>query len=490
VKFNTYRAQFLVDYLDLPNASGVADARWEFFQLNHLNDDSVFRIEMKSRQIAWSWVVSAEAVADAILDKRDTIIVSINQDEAMEKIRYASQVIDSLPLKVRPEIVSESKTGIELANGARIRSLPARPPRGRARSNLVLDEFAHVRNDRIIYQAAIPIVSKGGRIRIGSSPMGASGMFYDIFTQQTRRYPNYKRQKTPWWYTYAFTENLPEAIKLADNLSTADRVEKFGSKRLQEVYEAMLLDDFRQEYETEVVDENRAWITWDEIRNVQDENLMFWHVSGVDSNIDKALSVISTVADASRSGKIEKRFVVGVDIGRQKNATEIFVSGMAAGRNQVVLRLAISMTRCDFASQETVLMRLMELLPVTQMNIDRTGLGMNLAENMELRWPSKIEGVDFTNAAKKEWATNVKMAMNQKLVIIPVWRDFAYQIHSIKRKVTQAKNLIFDTEASELHHADMFWAWSIGVTLGISKPEKRRIPIVSRSARSNWAAVA
>ena len=56
------RCQFLVETVDLEQATGVVGARWEYFQLAHLNDDSTFRIEDKARQIAWSWLSAASAI--------------------------------------------------------------------------------------------------------------------------------------------------------------------------------------------------------------------------------------------------------------------------------------------------------------------------------------------------------------------------------------------------------------------------------------------
>jgi len=46
---------------------------------------------------------------------------------------------------------------------------------------------------------------------------------------------------------------------------------------------------------------------------------------------------------------------------------------------------------------------------------------------------------------------------------IPMDRDLAYQIHSIKKIVTAAKNNVFDTERNEKHHADKFWAWALAL---------------------------
>ncbi|MCB0232500.1 MAG: terminase family protein, partial [Anaerolineae bacterium] len=231
----TERCDFLVSAVSLKQATGVPDARWEHFQIAHLLDDSTFRVEDKSRQIAWSWLVAAEGVADALLDKRDSIYVSINQEEAKEKIRYARAIIEALRPDIRRGIrlVRDNELGIELRNGARLSSLPARPPRGRARSNVYLDEFAHVQRDKQIYTAALPVISKGGRLRVGSSPMGASGSFWEIFKEPLRTYPGYNRKSTPWWEVYSFSRNPAEARKLAPAMDTAARVELFGNDRIK-----------------------------------------------------------------------------------------------------------------------------------------------------------------------------------------------------------------------------------------------------------------
>ena len=184
----TKRASFLIDNLDLPAASGVEGARFEHFQLKHFNDNSIFRVENKSRQIAWSFTVAAEAMADAILSGQSSLFVSINLDEATEKIRYARAVYDSLQIGGLPKITRDNVLTIELDNGARLISMPSKPPRGKARMNVYLDEFAHAQHDKLIYTAALPVISKGGRLRIGSSPLGASGVFWEVFSEELRQY--------------------------------------------------------------------------------------------------------------------------------------------------------------------------------------------------------------------------------------------------------------------------------------------------------------
>lgn len=448
----------MVDCLDLPAATGVDDAQWERFQLDYLADDGPFRVEIKSRQIAWSWVTAAGAMADAILDGQGTIFVSINQDEAKEKVRYAREIYRNLRVGGLPKMVRDNEMMLELANGARLMSLPARPPRGKARMNVVLDEFAHVRDDRQIYGAAVPVTARGGRLRIGSSPLGASGLFWEIDTEKLRQYPGYTRRRTPWWDVAGFSLNVREGRRLALAMTTAQRVETFGNERIKAIYANMPEEDFQQEFECLYVDEATAWITWDEIKAVQDENLVCVLASGM----DKALAAVSDFQQLVRRGQVEPFFAAGVDVGRTRNTTEIFLVGLAT-TGQLPLRLAITLDGVEFDDQLTVLTMVMKSLPCVTMLIDRNGIGANLAETMERRFPGKASGAAFTNESKRAWATDAKMLVQQRKAILPADREIGYQIHSIKRLVSPSKNLVFDTTRNEKHHADKFWAWALAL---------------------------
>lgn len=454
----TERAQFLIDNLDLAAATGVEGARWEMFQIEHLCDESTFRIENKSRQIAWSWLAAVEAVADAVLSGQSSIFVSINQAEAAEKIRYARASLEALRLRRLPKLTRDNELGLELENGARLLSLPARPPRGKARMNIYLDEFAHVPYDRQIYTAALPVISKGGRLRIGSSPLGASGVFWEVFSQQLRPYPGYRRKATPWWHVWSFCVDVRAALQAAPGLLSRQRVEQFGNERIQAIHANMPEEDFRQEYEAEFVDETTAWITWEEIAAVQRHDLACVLASGM----DEALPAVQQAARLIQDGQAERALACGVDIGRTRNTTEIYLVGLAT-TGELPLRLAITLDGVPYDDQLAVLIMTITQLPVTAMLIDRNGIGANLAETMQRRYPGRALGVAFTNQSKLIWATDAKTLIQQRKTLLPADRDMAYQIHSIKRVVTASKNLVFDTARNEKHHADKFWAWALAL---------------------------
>jgi phage FluMu gp28-like protein len=457
----TDRAQLLTEHLNLAGATGVEDARWERFQVAHLNCDSLFRLENKSRQIAWSWIIAAEAVAEAILDTRSSIFVSINKEEAKEKIRYAKAVFENLEGIQLPKLKADNQFDLEFDNGARLISHSSRPPRGKPRMNIYLDEFAHVQHDRAIYRAAVPVVTKGGRVRIGSSPMGASGVFWEIDTQAIKAYPGYARRCTPWWDIEAFCLNVSEARKLAPRMLTAERVEMFGRERIQAIYANVLLEDFQQEYEATYVDEATAWITWDEITaNQGDLHYLCAIGAGKAKELSRVNQAISDLRQWVAEKKVETVFSGGMDIGRTKNTSELYLVGESTTQSYP-LRLALTMDNVEFDDQLSVVMDVMTTLPVKKLLIDKMGLGMNIAENAAKKFPSKVEGVDFTNASKQLWAGNTKMVMQQRKAPIPVDRDLAYQIHSIKKLVTPSKNVVFDTARNEKHHADKFWALAL-----------------------------
>jgi phage FluMu gp28-like protein len=463
------RRLFLVDNLDLPAASGVPGARWEAFQLAFLDDEGTFRVDNKSRQIAFSFVCAADGLAGALLERRDGIFVSINQEEAAEKIRYARQIYETLLLAVSglPRVARDNMFGLEFENGARLTSLPARPPRGRARANVYLDEFAHVKGDRAIYSAALPIISKGGRLRMGSSPFGASGTFWEVFTQKLRAYPGYVRRETPWWETYAFCTDVRAARRAAPGLTTRERVERFGNRRVQEIFENVPEEDFAQEYECAFVDETTAWITWEEIREAQDEELVCVAATGQGKTLDGVYAAVDALRRAVNAGEVEGALALGVDIGRTRNTTEIYGVGLATTKT-FPLRLMLSLDGVEFDEQLAALQYVMRFLPVAGMWIDRTGLGMPLAERMERLYPGKAQGQTFTAGSKMLWATDAKLLIQQRRTPLPVSRELAYQIHSIKRMRTAGNNLVFDTETNEKHHADRFWAWALalGVAYG------------------------
>lgn len=463
MRLQTAKADFL-EFIDLETASGIPGARWEPFQLRYLNNQTRWGIDVKSRQIAWSFTAALDAVIDGILEK-DTahIFVSINQDEAREKIRYARAIIEAIDPPVRPRLIRDSQTELEFDNGSRLISHPCRPPRGKPRARIYLDEMAHYPEgmDREIYRAALPATVKGdGYIRIGSSPLGARGLFWEIVTESLRRYPGYSghRRYIPWWQVRALCKDVKAAASVAPAMPTAERVYQLGTPALVDIFENMFLEDFQQEYECAWVDEATAWISWELIRANQDGEHRWWHIT----NPGEAVALIPVLQEAIRRGDIERVLAGGIDVGRHRDLTEFAIVGRAP-TGHMPLRVMVSLDRVPFDDQRDCLVAMIRQLPFTKVLIDRNGIGMQLAEQLE-RSTGKAQGVDFTNPSKELWAVETRLQFERRKVPLPLDRDLSYQIHAIKKTITAARHNVFDAERNKEHHADKFWALALALS--------------------------
>ena len=119
------------------------------YQLAHLRDVSRFRAREKARGVGFSFVCAAEALARShIRTDYTAIFVSMNLEEAVEKIRYAHRLYHSLPLKWQKRMVVDNKTSLEFEDPSgryrsRLISHPCKDPRGKHKADVYLDEFAH-----------------------------------------------------------------------------------------------------------------------------------------------------------------------------------------------------------------------------------------------------------------------------------------------------------------------------------------------------------
>jgi len=461
VELLTLKAHFAAEFIDIQEAAQIENARWEAFQIQYLNNSTRLTIDAKSRQVGWSFTAALDAFCDSrITPGAPYVFVSINQDEAREKIRYLRSIVQATDPPLRPKrLVVDSQTEIEFDDGSRFLSHPCRPVRGKPRARVYLDEMAHYPRgmDRQIYTASLPATTKGGYMRIGSSTLGAKGLFWEIMEEKLRKWPGFKRSFIPWWEVLALCTDRTLARQLASEMPTHERVYAFGTDALIEIFENMFLEDFQQEYECAWVDEATAWITWDVITRNQQLDLKWWHARSV----DEALSMIPELSGAISTSQIEPVLCGGIDVGRKKDLTEFVVTGKSTS-GHLPLRFMISLDRVEFEQQKNCFIEVIRRLPFTQVLVDRNGLGMQLAEDLE-RETGKAQGVDFTNPNKELWAVETRVQAEKSMTPIPLDRDLAYQIHSIKKTTTAAKNSVFDTERNEKHHADKFWAWALAL---------------------------
>lgn len=415
----------------------------EPYQVSLLENRSRFRWVTKSRQVGYSFAFALEALARChVRPSHTAVLISYNQEDSKEKILIARQLHESLPLAYQKRIKHDSKTELTFeSNGpkkaeSRILSAPSKAPRGKS-ADVYLDEFAHYGNDREVYTGSTALILHNrGQLTGASTPLGRRGVFWEIATEEFRKYPRYTRQVVPWWLSRFFCSDVKLAAELAPYLETVERVKRFGTPDMIDQLDALTVDDFKQEFECEFVDASYSYFTYDLLLPCTD--------------IDHAM-----YADFAELPEPSGRIVAGFDVGRTRDRSELAVFEQQGSRYHA--RVFRSYQNVPFAEQEAELRELLEALPVARLSIDNSGLGMHLAENLAADYP-QVSPETFTNEAKERWATNFKILLQKRNVALPGDRELIGQAHSIKRKVLPSGRVSFDSEKGRGGHADRFWA--------------------------------
>lgn len=139
----------------------------------------------KSRQVGFSYNELADSVIDALtIPNYRKLFTSVTQPQANELLRIASDIMNLMDEKFRPELKSKARNIIEFKhNGARLIALPSSAPAVRSFSgDIFMDELAHVPNDQELLEAILSVtVREGYQVNVGSTPYGQRGKFHEIF---------------------------------------------------------------------------------------------------------------------------------------------------------------------------------------------------------------------------------------------------------------------------------------------------------------------
>lgn len=501
-----------VGYIEKLTETNLEPTNLYDYQKKWIADRSKYRHGDKSRQIGQSYSFACEGYAKSqLLRIYTSIFVSYNQEEANEKIVYARMLHESVPFKYKKTLVVDRITALEfegkLRDGRRTRtrliSHPQREPRGKGfNTDVFLDEIAHYQWPEKVYVAAVPIVTRGyGQLSLASSPLGKSGLHYDIGSD-IEKYSMFSRHKVYWWENPDFLNedairNIDFVKEQAFDMKTIDRVLEFGNDAIIQAYHSMIEEDFQQEYELEALDDSVSYYPRDLInqctfetlsgRQVLDEEDIYGdnpiHLNPIYPDVNfKIYGSIEELSHAIFKGKVGRSFFAGYDVGRDENNSEVIVIEELPSHDHLqIVRLLITMKRTEFRKQHNILKKLFKLVPIKLLKIDSGGMGQQMGENLRKAFHSRIDDLKFNNENKKDMATNFKLRLEDQSIAYPNDKDLIRQIHSVKRKVTENSVVKFEIARNRLHHGDKFWALALASSAG--KPaEMHSIKLVTASA--------
>lgn len=459
------------------------DLNLDFWQDAFVRSKSRFTGIVKSRRVGFSFIVALKELVKAQdMDRKNFTaqFVSYNESDAAEKIIYATQFYESIPEEVRKKIVVRNKTELQFLDKggktvSRLISIPCRPPRGKG-GDIILDEYGIYlpKMSNAIYTAALPVISRGGCISVGSSPLGKVGKFYEIITDR-HNFPSYQIFNVPWWFCRDLCVNVPLAIKSQiQELSTQKRVEKFGTRIIQEIFKSMPIDQFQQEYECFFIDEAESYIPLELIyentpgmnqcdiliQKELDENITddeYWNYNRDEDFIaysDIDLAILNYNPDL-HGGPL----FFGYDVAKSRDGTSIYLIGNKDGKKRSFFRF--NKRGISFEAQLDLCRKIYKNLPIQKGCMDSTGLGANMYETLHKEFGDRIIGVDFTQATKEDMAISVKLGLERHEFMLESDKDFHRAIHSIKRSSGTNGHFKYDADRNENGHADDFWSWAL-----------------------------
>lgn len=185
------------------------------YQRRFVEDWSRRIIVLKSRRIGFTEAVLLKSFLEAKASwYHDVYVCSTSWVNAKEMIRRLTIWLDAMGRAgMDLGVTARRKTEIEFSNGSRIIAMPAMSVRGRG-GTIVLDEFAFYQWDREVWAGVSPAAETDPRMRLIliSTPWGASGEFWKIWTDQNGEYGDWSRHRIDIYD--AVSEGFPVDVEL------------------------------------------------------------------------------------------------------------------------------------------------------------------------------------------------------------------------------------------------------------------------------------
>jgi len=387
---------------------------------------------VKSRQIGFSHATAFGAVLGALVHRRPQIVLSASQDlsdEVLDKAKKHTQLLASYGYPGAERVTVDNATEIAWKDGGRIIALPASPRTARSYTGDVwLDEFAYHDDPEAIRDAAFPIALRGDwRVRVFSTPNGATGLFHKMATSRARGWS---------WQSVTLAQALSEGVPIDEEAAYA--LASHDERVIDQWYRCKFLDGDLQYYPT-------AWL----------ERALAWP--------GELLSIDGASLHA------------GFDVGRTRDLSVLTVIALV-GRFAYVLGVH-TFARTKFAEQRKALAKLRGAYQWETLHIDATGLGSQLAEELVEAWgEDEVKPVKFTPASKEDLFTGSFrwLASNSlRLSKDDAGQALAKEGQTIRRVISSSGNVQYVAPSGDGGHADRWTSLCLALK-GAGEPRPTR----------------
>jgi phage FluMu gp28-like protein len=429
------------------------DAVFLPFQSAWIKDESRLKLMEKSRQIGLSWAAAyaagertaAEGARyDEWVSSRDDIQARLFIEDCKfwaGIMNMAAQDLGEVVLDVERK---HSAYVLQFANGRRIHSMSSNPDaQAGKRGSRILDEFALHKDQRKLWSVAYPGITWGGSMEIISTHRG-SHSFFNGLVREARFGGNPKRislhrvtlQNA---LDQGFLYKLQQALPADAEQQAMDEAQYFDFIKSG----AADAESFDQEYGCVPADDDAKFLEYGLITACEYPGGTDWQ--------------------RGLTGPFQGRLFAGVDIGRKKDLTVLWVVEQLG--DVFYTRHVECLEKMRKSDQEKVLYPWFEICD--RVCIDATGLGIGWVDDAQDKFgESRIEGVTFTGPVKEALAYDIKGAMDDRKVRIPEDPQIRADFRKLQKVTTSAGNIRFIAEADANGHADRFWAMALAKHAG------------------------
>ncbi len=406
-----------------------------------------FSVFLWARQTGKSFTMSYYAIKRAIQFKNHKVLV-ISPSERQSKELLEKVKLHITALKLSGVSFFEDATALTLEarfpNGSKIIALPSKPETVRGYTgDVIMDEVAFFDKGFEVYQAVFPTITRRPEYKLIaiSTPKSKKDIFYYIW--------NLAQTDKEHWFSLKLT--IYDAVQLGLNINPEELKAGIKNENI-----------WRTEYLCEFLDDQEVLLPYEVIQACEEEDLF--------------------VSDLRL---LKGEVYIGVDIARRHDLTVIAVLEKLG--SVLYLRRLEILKQVPFSEQFAIIDHYCSF--ARKIAIDETGLGMQIAEELEKRWGTlKVMRIYFTARIKEELAERLKSKFVDKLIRIPPDPELREDLHSVKRLVTDAGNVRYEGKTEE-GHADRFWALALAVYASSQDDVKENLPIFFAEQKQSIKAI-
>ena len=440
------------------------------FQSKWIKDNSRIKLMEKSRQIGISWAtaygVDERAAAqgarfDEWVSSRDDIQARL----FIEDCKLWTGIM-GMAAKDLGEVVIDADKKVnayvlQFASGRRIHSMSSNPDaQAGKRGSRVLDEFALHADQRKLWAIAYPGITWGGSMEVISTHRG-SYSFFNGLIREAREKNNPKRISMHRVtlqdaLDQGFLFKLQQALPADAEQQDMDEAAYFDFTKSG----AADAESFDQEYQCIPADDDAKFLEYGLITACEYSGGTDWQ--------------------RGLTGPFQGRLYCGVDIGRKKDLTVLWVVEKLG--DVFYTRHIETLEKMRKSDQEKILYPWFAICD--RICIDATGLGIGWADDAQDKFGvSRVEAVTFTGQVKEALAYPLKGAMEDRTFRIPEDPVIRSDLRKVQKTVTSAGNIRFVAESTADGHADRFWAAALAIHAADSSGGP--VHVGSRPSRSN-----